>query len=86
MEAIMTTKLTLSLDSEVIALAKEFAKSHHRSLSRMVEDFFRSLHDLEESSEPEVTGLVAELSGILPENVSGDVKEAYIQHLEEKYK
>jgi hypothetical protein len=39
----METKLTLKLDQIVINSAKEYAKNNHKSLSKLVEDFFRNL-------------------------------------------
>ena len=39
----MSTKLTLSLDETAIRKAKAWARSHHTSLSKMVEGFFESL-------------------------------------------
>ena len=36
----MVTKLTLSLDNEVIKKAKSYAKKKHTSLSNMVENYF----------------------------------------------
>ncbi len=36
----METKLTLSLDNEVIKKAKSYAKKKHTSLSNMVENYF----------------------------------------------
>ena len=37
----MTTKLTLSLDKEVIESAKEYAKSQGRSLSNVIEEYLK---------------------------------------------
>ncbi len=37
----MDTKLTLKLDKLVIDKAKEYASSHKRSLSRMIESYLR---------------------------------------------
>ncbi len=39
----MNTKLTLSLEKEVIEQAKIYAKGTGRSLSEMVENYFRNL-------------------------------------------
>ena len=39
----MNTKLTLSLEKEVIEKAKIYAKGTGRSLSEMVENYFRNL-------------------------------------------
>ena len=39
----MDTKLTLKLDKFVIEQAKEYASSHKRSLSRIIESYLKSL-------------------------------------------
>jgi hypothetical protein len=39
----MTTKLTLSLDDKIIAHAKRTARKRGKSLSKMVEEYFRSI-------------------------------------------
>jgi len=62
----METKLTLKLDQKVIDSAKEYAKASDKSLSRLVEDFFRSL--VHESSPPEkYPPLIEKLSGVISE-------------------
>ena len=39
----MSTKLTLSIDEQTIIKAKLWAKSHHTSLSGLVEKYFKTL-------------------------------------------
>ena len=39
----MTTKLTLSIDKEVIEQSKKFAASHHRSLSDLIESYLKAI-------------------------------------------
>lgn len=59
----MTTKLTLTLDDKVIKRAKKYARAKGRSVSELVESYFRSL--TEGSSEPidELTPSVKSLLG-----------------------
>jgi Family of unknown function (DUF6364) len=45
----MNTKLTLSLDKDIIEQAKIYAKSNNRSLSDMVENYFKTLTPWTES-------------------------------------
>lgn len=78
----MDIKLTLKLDEEVIRNAKKAARNEERSLSRMVEDYFRSLNVVREPSTP-YTALVRELSGIIDEENVRDVD--YTAYLEKKY-
>lgn len=37
----MLTKLTLTVDREVVVRAKHYAKRKHRSVSRIIEDYLR---------------------------------------------
>ncbi|MEO6130522.1 MAG: DUF6364 family protein [Saprospiraceae bacterium] len=39
----MTTKLTLSMDKDVIEKSKKYAESQHRSLSDLIESYLKSL-------------------------------------------
>ena len=62
----METKLTLKLDQAVIKAAKKYAETRGKSLSKLVEDFFRNLvsKDLPAGKYPP---LVESLSGIISE-------------------
>jgi hypothetical protein len=63
---IMETKLTLKLDQNVINSAKKYAKNHNRSLSKLVEDYFKNLLSKDVQKE-EYPLLVKKLSGIISE-------------------
>ena len=43
----MLTKLTLTIDQDVIAKAKKYAKVKHRSVSKLVEEYLRTVSDSE---------------------------------------
>jgi hypothetical protein len=78
----METKLTLKLDQKVISSVKLYAERNNRSLSRLVEDYFRKL--IEESSLPKkYSPLVEELSGVISENDLQNLD--YVSYLEKKY-
>jgi hypothetical protein len=62
----METKLTLKLDQTVINSAKTYAENNNRSLSRLVEDYFRNLVS-ENRQKEEYPPLVKKLSGIISE-------------------
>ena len=83
----MNTKLTLSLDANVIEKAKIYAKSRQISLSFLVENYLKlvSTGERKEEKNIEISDWVNELSGIisLPENY--DSKEEKVKHLTEKY-
>jgi len=39
----MLTKLTLTIDEDIVQKAKAFAQTRHRSVSRLVEEYLRNL-------------------------------------------
>lgn len=85
----MDTKLTLKLDKYVIDKAKEYAASHKRSLSRLIESYLKSLIDKDSpdsQDEIEISPFVKSMaSGVkLPEDF--DYKREYADYLSEKYK
>ncbi len=82
----MTTKLTLRLDQKVIQKAKKTAKKRGVSLSRMVEDYFKSVVRQQEEQTKE-SPVLSEIAGVLTTGVkSGQLVAAYKKHLEEKYR
>jgi len=60
----MEVKLTLKLDKAAIDSAKRYAKENKRSLSRMVENYFRNLSS-EQNYPKKHSSVVESLSGIL---------------------
>jgi hypothetical protein len=78
----METKLTLKLDQSVIQSVKKYAETNNRSLSKLVEDYFRNLVS---ESEPQkhYSPLVEELSGVIFDK---DLRNLdYVSYLEQKY-
>ena len=73
------TKLTLSVDEDVVRKAKRFSRRHDTSLSKLVTDFLSYLVD----SEGKRTPVVSRLRGILP--LSTDLQD-YRRHLDRKYR
>ncbi len=45
-ETVMQTKLTLTIDESVVSEAKKYAKSHHQSVSKLVEEYLGGLTGL----------------------------------------
>lgn len=85
----MDTKLTLKLDKYVIEKAKEYASSHKRSLSRLIESYLRSLINQEEPSDNgdiEISPFVRSMSSGISIPADLDYKSEYSNHLEEKHK
>lgn len=81
------SKLTLSMDPEVIKQAKSYAASQQQSLSKLIESYLKTLPHTPERSESEVplTGLVAELAGVIKDHSQADEGADYIEYLQEKY-
>lgn len=79
----MKTKVTLKLDKEIIERAKRYAKSHHTSVSQMVEDYLNML-TVENMPKVEVTPLVQSLTGII-DIQEEDYKKEYTDFLSKKY-
>jgi antitoxin component of RelBE/YafQ-DinJ toxin-antitoxin module len=78
----MQTKLTLRLDDQLIHQAKLYAKTHGKSVSQVVADYFRMLNSqtIKESKLPPTTQL---LKGLL---ANAEINEEnYKKHLEKKY-
>ena len=62
----MEAKLTLKLDQGAIESAKRYAKKNKKSLSKLVEDFFKNL--VSENNAPALyPPLIEKLSGIISE-------------------
>jgi hypothetical protein len=80
----MNSKLTLKLNSIVIARAKKYAKKHNTSLSRMIESYLDSVTK-EENSGIEITPLVKSLSGVIELPADYDYRKDYTDHLDQKY-
>jgi hypothetical protein len=73
-------KLTVRVDSRWIDPAKEYAKKHKTSLSKLISEFLRNLPD--ETDSYEYPPILKRLSGILPSDISVDDHKSY---LDEKY-
>ncbi len=75
----MQTKLTLRLDEDLVRLAKAFARSSGKSVSRIVADYFALLGN--ENRNTDTTPAVRALRGAL----RGANEEDYGRYLEEKF-
>jgi len=83
----MDTKLTLRLNDQVIERAKEYARNHKVSLSKMIESYLDSVTKQNELEDKDtVTPLVESLSGVIDLPADFDYKKDYRNYLEEKYK
>jgi hypothetical protein len=86
----MDTKLTLKLDKSVIDRAKEYAASHERSLSRIIESYLQSLTIQEDSGNnkdaDQISPFVRSMSSGVHIPADLDYKTDYSNYLTEKYK
>jgi hypothetical protein len=78
------TKLTLSVDLEIIKKAKDYANQQHTSLSRLVENFFKQLNK-PTSEKYKNTKITNELIGIASVDKIKDSKDPKLSAILEKY-
>lgn len=79
----MLTKLTLTVDREVISRAKEYARRRHRSVSRIIEDYLRVLsadEPIDDGGEVVPSEITDRLTGMF---VAADTGASYDQLLDE---
>lgn len=86
----MNTKLTLTIEQEIIQKAKKYAKDKNRSLSDIIENYLKMLTKAEETKldshqEKSLNPIVKSLKGSfkMPHNM--DYKKELRNRLEEKY-
>ena len=75
----MTTKLTLSVEADVVRRAKQHARAHGTSLSRMVGQFLAVVSDV--SDKPARSPGLRRLRGV----IRAGNREDHRRHLREKY-
>jgi hypothetical protein len=80
----MNSKLTLSLNKQIIERAKDYAKNQNLSLSGLIENYLNSLTQREEKSR-KVSPLVESLTGVIPSESEVDIKKEYYEYLNKKY-
>jgi hypothetical protein len=79
----MNTKLTLSLDKDIINEAKKYAKFSHKSISKMIENYLKNI--VSNNDDDDLTPIVNELAGSV-KNINVNLKEDYTDFLIKKYK
>jgi predicted CopG family antitoxin len=81
----MNTKLTLTIERDIIESAKKYAKSKNRSLSDIIENYLKHLTNKDSNTENELDPMIESLKGAfkLPKNF--DYKKELGKRLEEKY-
>lgn len=82
----MNTKLTLTLEKEVIETAKEYAKEKGQSLSEMVENYFKLITvDKRNIKTKQLSPKVQKLRGIIKTDKNIDYKQILTEELAKKY-
>jgi hypothetical protein len=81
----METKLTLKLDESIIEQAKHYAHTRKKSLSKLVEEYFRGLSSFNIDNNYNIHPLVKELSGIIKDRNIEEIDSEYATFLEKKY-
>lgn len=82
----MNTKLTLTIEEEVIQVAKEYAKEKGQSLSDMVENYFKLITRNRRRIEPEkLSPRIQRLRGIIKTDEPIDYKKVLAEELSKKY-
>lgn len=82
----MNTKLTLTIEKEVIEIAKEYAKEKGLSLSEMVENYFKFVTvKRNKIKEKQLSTKVRKLRGIIKTDENLDYKKILTEELSKKY-
>lgn len=82
----MNTKLTLTIEKEVIEIAKEYAKDKGLSLSEMVENYFKFVTvKRKKIKEKQLSTKVRKLRGIIKTDENLDYKKILTEELSKKY-
>lgn len=82
----MNTKLTLTIEKEVIEAVKEYAKERGQSLSEMVENYFKLVTvSRRKVEEKQLSPKVRKLRGIIKTDEDIDYKQILIEELSKKY-
>jgi hypothetical protein len=82
----MNTKLTLTIEKDIIERAKNYAKEKNRSLSDIIENYLKALTEKEQKhKDKKLNPIVDSLRGSfkMPKNM--DYKKELRNRLEEKY-
>lgn len=81
----MNTKLTLTIDKEVIGKAKYYASQKGQSLSDIVENYLKAITSEEDMDEIKITSRVKALKGSFSVPDNFDYKEELAKGLSDKY-
>jgi hypothetical protein len=80
----MTTKLTLSVDRQVVQKAKRYARKQKKSLSQLVTNYLKHV-TAEESDGPDIDPLVLEIADEIPLDRAPGGGDPKYRYLKDKY-
>ena len=82
----MNTKLTLTIEKEIIERAKNYAKEKNRSLSDIIENYLKSITEKEQKGKDiKLNPIVKSLKGSFKMPKDMDYKKELGNRLEKKY-
>ncbi len=81
----MNTKLTLTIEQEIIERAKQYAKGKNRSLSDIVENYLKLLTNKDSNTESDLNPTIESLKGSFKMPKNFDYKKELEKRLEKKY-
>ena len=81
----MNKKLTLSLDNSVIEKAKDYAQNKKKSLSQMVENYYRFITSETQNEENKIAPIIEELTGSIKISNNFVYEDVKINYLKNKY-
>lgn len=81
----MISKLTLSVDKEIVEMAKKYARNQGRSLSDLVESYFKVLISDEPDHDLHLSSNLKALKGVVKVTDDYDYKKELARALSKKY-
>jgi hypothetical protein len=81
----MDSKLTLKLNNGVIERAKQYARDHDISLSKLIENYLQAITLEDDRGDMEISPLVKSLTGVIELN-DESYKRKYSNYLAKKYR
>lgn len=84
MRDVMNTKLTLNVNKNIISKAKFYAATRHISLSKLVENYLRSISE-RSSTTTSIAPITKELSSIIKNKSKINYKKVKEDYLISKY-
>lgn len=81
----MSTKLTITIDKNVIEKAKKYAKGKKNSLSNIIENYLKTLVAEDKKETSELSPIVKSLKGSFKADKDFDYKKELTKRLSDKY-